>query len=132
MANIKKITFLAKGDSELHWSLEDCSCANCKLFTFCVLRMEREVSTNYIPNNYNEKLRSLVCLLKECDIKHRVIRVSVTDDKEELKNVIFIHVPISRTRVSSCVRKNYYLYDLERNVNATYACKNAMKTIKII
>lgn len=129
----KKVSFLARGDSELNWDVKKCSCKSCSVLDEAIVDIEIEVRNDYIESEGSAILTSLLSRLKG---DYRAAKVEITrGDAKIITELLFVHID-PRKRDEECKRSGYYFYDFFRSDKNVYHCKNALKrprkaTVKI-
>lgn len=121
----KKVSFTARGDSELNWDVNPCKCQDC-----CVLDDIIYDVRIHAECRIDEHTRSilLTSLLEKLGAKGESgARVEITRGScKSVDNLLFVHINPSK-RDEECKRSGYYFFDFLRSDENVYTCKNALK-----
>lgn len=126
------VSFLARGDSELHWEVTSCSCLRCQQIDMCIETVKQCVKNREIHSTYSSKFNLLTKTLSEMEVAYTIIMVQIIEDGCDLdREIIFLRF----RREKECSRIGHYLLDISRREQASYSCKSvreASKTYNII
>lgn len=121
----KKVSFTARGDSELNWDVNPCKCQDCAVLDEIILGVKLNADCCTAKYTRSTLLTSLFQELQRNGESEA--RVEITKGgKKIVDKLLFVHIN-SRKRDEECKRSGYYFFDFFRSDDTVYICKNALK-----
>lgn len=121
------VSFLARGDSELHWEVTSCSCPRCQQIDMCIGTVKQYVRTLEISNTYPSKFDLLAETLSDIEVDYTVITVQIVEGCCSLsREIVFLRF----LRENECSRIGHYLLDISRREKGLYSCKSVKEASK--